>query len=147
MLGSVAIAQRIRQAAWTAVVLATACRESSPARVGYQNAVAAAEAPLEEALRRFEAVANGADRSVAREAAGRALAQARTARESLEALAVPPGLTVAWREELLFLNHVIPAFQRFASGGGGPAELEALRSVLQRGRAHQSRGREASVSR
>jgi len=67
--------------------------------------------------------------------------EARAAREVLEAMRVPPELVAAWREELLFLNHVIPAFDRFAGSGAGPQGLEELRSILARGRIHQQRSR------
>ena len=101
------------------------------------------EAELTSALAQFEATAVDANSSALRPEALRVLEKARAARDALEALQVSPGLTAAWREELLFVNHVIPAFQRFAGGEGGPAALEELRSILGRGRIHQKRGRDS----
>jgi hypothetical protein len=125
------------------LVLALACRVETDARAEYLRAVTAAEAPLEAALRRLDRAFEGSDRSAAREAAREALAAATIARDSLEALRVPPTLAAALREELLFLNHVIPACRSFAAGDGGAAEIEKLRSILRRGRLHQRRGRDA----
>jgi len=99
--------------------------------------VRAAEAGLDEALAPLE------DRTKAPrpEQARPIVEQAIAARDRVEAIPAPEPLESAWREELVFLNHVIPALGRFGASDGGPAALEELRSVLARGRAHQKRGR------
>jgi hemolysin III len=109
----------------------------------YRRFVIDAEKPLEAALADFDSAAARGD-SVARlEAARRAFDAARSARDLLEAHAVSEELVPARWEELLFLNHVVPAFQAYLASGGGPPALENLRSILARGRSHQRRGREA----
>lgn len=97
--------------------------------------VDAAEARLEAEIRRFDSVT--ADAAAAVDAAREAGAAARRARESLESLSPPPRLAGARGEELVFLNHVIPGFERFARSDGKAQALEELRSMLRRGRAHQ----------
>ena len=130
-------------AALCGTALAAACGPQSNRVERYRDSVTAAEAELEESLRRFDEASTKTGLAASRGEAGRIVERARAARDSVERLDVPPSLTAAWREELLFLNHVIPAFQDFAAGAGGQADLERLRSILERGRTHQRRGRDA----
>ena len=99
------------------------------------------EAAFERALGDFGAASARADASGCLNAARRALEAARTARDRIEAYAAPEGLVPARREELTFLNHVVPGLQAFVQGAGGRAEIDKLRLILARGRTHQKRGR------
>lgn len=99
------------------------------------------ENPFQRALEDFGAASTRQDALGSRDAARRALEAARAARDQIEAYAVPEGLVPARREELTFLNHVIPGFQAFVEGDMGRAEIDRLRSILARGRTHQKRGR------
>ncbi|MGH9363666.1 MAG: hypothetical protein ACRD1B_00150 [Thermoanaerobaculia bacterium] len=126
------------------LAVAVACGPRSDGSAeAYLRAVGAAEAELESALAQFEARSADPRLPAPRPEALRVVEKARAARDVLEGMHVPSKLTLAWREELLFLNHVIPAFGRFADGEGGPAALEDLRSILERGRTHQRRGRDS----
>lgn len=107
------------------------------------HSLALTEAPLEHAWRRFDAAAVRADWGAARSRARIASVAAARARDALEREPVPQELSVARREELVFLNHAVLGFQDFDSRGGGKDELAILRSILRRGRAHQALGRES----
>jgi hypothetical protein len=122
---------------------ALTCGHPGPSREasGWWGRVDEAEAPLEEAIRRFDESDSSGATSAALSAARGAADAARRARASVERMTPPPELAPGHREELLFLNHVIPAFDRFADSGGGPEAREELRSILRRGRAHQRRAR------
>jgi len=132
---------RARRRFLALVALALAATACGPRPDGsaaaYLEAVRSAESGLDEALAPFE------DRTkTPRPEQARPLVEgAISARDRVEAIAVPEPLVSAWREELVYLNHVIPALGRFGASDGGPAALEELRSVLARGRAHQKRGR------
>jgi hypothetical protein len=132
-------------AALGGTALAVACGPRFDRVERYRGSVTAAEAELEESLRRFDEASTKTGLAALRGEAGRIVERARAARDAVERLDVPPSLTTTWREELLFLNHVIPAFQGFAAGAGGQADLERLRSILERGRTHQRRGRAARL--
>jgi hypothetical protein len=110
-----------------------------PAGREWWRRVAAAEAPLESEIRKFDSTT--ADPAAAVRAARDVESSARRAREAVESLSPPPGMETSHREELVFLNHVIPGFERFAHSDGGTRALEELRSILRRGRAHQGRAR------
>jgi hypothetical protein len=99
------------------------------------------EAPLENALAEFDAASGRRETPVCLAAARRALEAARTARDLIEKYAVPESLVAARREELTYLNHIVPAFRAFLAGDAGAAEISKVRSILTRGRSHQSRGR------
>ncbi|MEP6995385.1 MAG: hypothetical protein ABI968_12740 [Acidobacteriota bacterium] len=105
------------------------------------HAVTNAEAPLEEAWRRFDAAVARSDWPSARSVAHEAAAAAAGARDGLEKLSVTPTLAAARREELLFVNHAFLAFQDFAARGATGVDLAKLKSILRRGRIHQARGR------
>jgi hypothetical protein len=101
------------------------------------------EAPLETALLEFDAAAVSRNPPACRAAARGALEAARTARDQIEKYAVPENLVAARREELTFLNHVVPGFQAFLAGDAGSAEISRVRSIVARGRSHQSLARAA----
>jgi hypothetical protein len=63
--------------------------------------------------------------------------------DQIEKYSVPEGLVAARREELTYLNHVVPGFQAFLAGDAGPAEIGKVRSIVARGRSHQSLARAA----
>ena len=107
------------------------------------RAADAAEAPLERALADFDAAARGSVRANRDLAARAVLSAARSARETLEGIRVPPDLEYARWEELVFLNHLVPGFQAFLAGQGTPLDLQTLGSVRERALAHRRRGREA----
>ena len=75
--------------------------------------------------------------------ARRALAAAREARDRLEAARVEGRFAAARREELAFLNHLVPGFDAYLSGPGGPGALAALQGIVARGRRHRELSREA----
>ena len=116
---------------WVLFAAAIACAPApdAAARRRWLHAVDAAERPLDNSLAEFDA-------APAREAA-------QGARETLETTPVPSFLAYARGEELVYLNHLVPGFQAFVAGPGGPDELSALVSIRRRGRAHRERGREA----
>jgi hypothetical protein len=99
------------------------------------------EAPLEASLSRFQAAAQDGNEMALREKARETLAQARQARDLVENSRVARPLASARGEELIFLNHLVLGFQRYLESGGGPEKLDALASILERGRAHQKRVR------
>ena len=101
------------------------------------------EAPLENALAEFDAASARQETPACLAAARRALETARTARDQIEKYAVPEGLVAARREELTYLNHIVPGFQAFLAGDAGSAEITQVRSILARGRSHQSLARAA----
>jgi hypothetical protein len=130
------------------LLAASACREepAPPGDTVAGNFLAFAtriEAPLEDALAEFDAASARRDSPACRAAARRAVDAARTARDQIEKSAVPERLVAARREEMTYLNHVVPGFQAYLAGDAGPAEIDKVRSILVRGRAHQSRAREA----
>ena len=115
---------------------------SRASAAAWLRAADAAEAPLERALADFDAAAGGSGAS--RDLAARAvLSAARSARETLESVRVPPDLEYARWEELVFLNHLVPGFQVFLAGKGAAADLQILRAVRERALTHRRRGREA----
>jgi hypothetical protein len=120
-----------------------ACGTRPDARADYLESVARAEAPLEDAWREFDEAIARSGWPAAREAARRGSAAAAAARDFLERLRVPPSLATARREELIFLNHAFLGFQGFAAREANAVDLAKLKSILQRGRTHQRRGREA----
>ena len=140
-----------RTAAALSLLLATsACQESlapaPPVDTSARDFLALAtrvEAPLEDALAEFDTASARGDSPACLAAARRAIEAARTARDEIEKSAVPRSLVAARREELTYLNHVVPGFQAFLAGGAGTAEIGKVRSILARGRSHQSRGRAA----
>ena len=91
----------------------------------------------------FDAAARGSVRENRDFAARAVLSAARSARETLEAIRVPPDLEYARQEELVFLNHLVPGFQAFLAGKGAAADLQTLGSVRERALTHRRRGREA----
>lgn len=124
------------------------CRQENPSRpaggAAAQKLLSFAtekEGPLENALRDFDSVSARNDAASCREAGSRVLEAARSARDELEKHPVPEALEPARREELVFLNHVIPGFQAFLSGNAGSDEIRKLRQILVRGRSHQKRAR------
>ena len=90
--------------------------------------------------REFDAAIARGDAAGARTAAEETAAAAVSARDRVGRLSVPPSIETARREELVFLSHLALGFPRYAASGN----LSELRSVLERGRAHQSRGRKAA---
>lgn len=130
------------------ILAASACQEKPvpPIDTSARDFLAFAtrvEAPLENALAEFDAASARREMSACLAAARRALETARTARDQIEKYAVPQGLIAARREELTYLNHVVPAFQAFLAADAGAAEIGNVRSILARGRSHQSRARGA----
>jgi len=99
------------------------------------------EAPLEASLSRFQAAAQDGSDAALGERARETLAQARQARDLVENSRVARPLAAARGEELIFLNHLVVGFQRYLESGGGTEKLDALASILERGRAHQKRVR------
>ena len=125
-----------------ALSAALACGTPSRESALYLRTVTDAEAPLERAGRRFDAAVAASDWPAARVAAREAAAGAARARDVLERMSVPGALVTARREELLFANHALLAYQEFAARGSTGVDLAKLRSILRRGRTHQARGRE-----
>jgi hypothetical protein len=130
------------------ILAASTCQEKPPPPIdtSARDFLAFAtqiEAPLEDALAEFDAASARRDSPACRAAAGRAVEAARAARDQIERSAVPEGLVAARREELTYLNHVVPGFQAFLAGDAGSAEITEVRSILVRGRSHQSRARAA----
>jgi hypothetical protein len=99
--------------------------------------------PVNQALRDFEsgpAMAKGEAPD-----AQRVLAQARLAREKLEAAATEPSCIRSKQEELVYLNHLILGFQDYiGSGRRDSRSRDALESIIRRARVHQERGRTGS---
>jgi hypothetical protein len=75
--------------------------------------------------------------------ARRVLAAAREARERLEAARVPDRFVAARREELAFLNHLVPAFDAYLAHPEAAGALETLEGIVARGRRHRELSREA----
>jgi hypothetical protein len=100
-------------------------------------------APIEDADRRAIGPLEDFERRPEIPRARRALAAAREARDRLEAARVPDRLAAARREELAFLNHVVPGFEAWLAGPGGPGALATLQGILARGRRHRELSREA----
>jgi hypothetical protein len=132
-------ARSLRNAsALAALVGLAACGTGNGEREAYLRTLTEAEAPMEAGWREFDAAIARADLAGARRAAEQTAAAASSARDRIGRLTVPPSLDTARREELVFLSHVALGFPRYAAGGN----LSELRSIPQRGRAHQCRGRE-----
>ena len=132
--------REVRRVAAPALLLlglaSAACRKPPDPEVeAYLASVNAAEAPFAVQTTRFAVGQPRPDEARA------VVEQAIAARDAVEALRVSPRLADARNEELLFLNHMIPAYGRFAQSDGGPAALEQLRATIARGVAHQKRGR------
>ena len=102
-----------------------------------------AESPLEEALVEFNTASALRDSKACRAAARRALEAALSARDQIEKHAVPEALVAARREELTYLNHVVVGCQAFLAGDASSGEINKVRSIIVRGRSHQSLGRAA----
>jgi hypothetical protein len=129
------------------ILAAFACQEkppppdtSAPDFLAFATQV---EAPLENALAEFDAASARQETPACLAAARRVLETAHTARDQIEKYAVPESLVPARREELTYLNHVVPGFQTFLAGDAGSAEISKVRSILARGRSHQSLARAA----
>jgi hypothetical protein len=75
--------------------------------------------------------------------ARRALAAAREARERLEAAPVDDRFAEARREELAFLNHLVPGFEAYLASPHAAGALETLDGIVARGRRHRKLAREA----
>jgi hypothetical protein len=130
------------------LAVAPACRveeggEGKRFRAEYATSAAAFEAPVDESLRRFDETASAPDAAARLEAARRALEEALKLRDTLEAGRPPAGLEYASGEELVYANHLVDGLAIFVQSDGGPASVDALRSVLDRGRSHRDRGRAA----
>jgi len=130
------------------ILAASACQEKPPppTDTSARDFLAFAtqvEASLENALAEFDAASVRRETPACLAAAWRALEAARMARDQIEKYTVPEGLVAARREELTYLNHIVPGFQAFLAGDAGSAEISKVRSILARGRSHQSRGRAA----
>jgi len=126
--------------ALTALLGIAGCGRGDPGREAYLEAVTEAEVPVEAGWREFDQAIERRDAAGARRAAEQTATAASSARERIGRLPIPPSLDTARREELVFLSHVALGFPRYAAGGN----LPELRSILQRGRVHQNRGREAA---
>jgi len=111
----------------------------------YVASIESAELLVEAALANFRAH-RGLAPAERRAAAERVLAAARSAREDLESLRVPAAFEAAHREELVFLNHVLPAFSDYLANHEGGNAIRDLDGVLQRGRAHQERAAQARTA-
>jgi hypothetical protein len=129
------------------ILAASACQEKpQPTDTSARDFLAFAtqvEAPLEKALAEFDTASARRETPACLAAAQRALEAARTARDQIEKHAVPEGLAAARREELTYLNHIVPGFQAFLAEDAGSAEITQVRSILARGRSHQSLARAA----
>lgn len=75
--------------------------------------------------------------------ARRALAAAREARERLEAARVDDRFVEARREELAFLNHLVPGFEAYLASPHAAGAIEKLEGIVARGRRHRDLAREA----
>ena len=75
--------------------------------------------------------------------ARRALASAKEARDHLEAAQVPPRLSEARREELAFLNHLVPGFEAYLARPDAEGALGRLEAIVARGRRHRELARGA----
>ena len=127
---------------------ALACRvgdrgDGAGSRAKYAERSAASEESLDESLRLLDETASVKDAAIRLEAARQALGEARTLRDLLEAGRPPAGLEYAGGEELVYVNHVVDGLAIFVHSNGGQAALEALRSILARGRIHRDCGRSA----
>jgi len=103
----------------------------------------AGAAAIEDADRRAIGPLEDFERRPDRHGARRVLEAAREARDRLEAARVAERFGTARREELAFLNHLVPGFEAYLAGPGGPAALASLRSIVARGRRHREQSREA----
>jgi len=121
-------------AAAALIALATLTAQGAPDRdaAAIEDADRTAIGPLEEFERRPEV-----------ERARRALAAARDARDRLESTRVSDRFAAARREELAFLNHLVPAFDAYLAGSRGAEERRTLEGIVARGRRHREQSREA----
>ena len=95
------------------------------------DAIAAFLRPVDEALSGFEKEEVLADTVIA---------QSLLVRGKLEAAAIDPECADAKREALIYLNHLIPAFQAYLGRGvRNKAARDELDSIVRRGRAHEAR--------
>ena len=104
--------------------------------------------PVDLALADFESAEAGPGRKGSLRAAESVLAQARLAREKLEAAGTDPACVAPRREVLIFVNHVILGFQAYIGlGSRGAKDSDELGSILRRARAHQKRAMTSSLRR
>lgn len=104
--------------------------------------------PVDHALADFESAEAAPGREGSVRAAESVLAEARLAREKLEAAGTDPACVAPRREVLIFLNHVILGFQAYMGlGTRGPKDSDELGEILRRARAHQKRAITSSLRR
>jgi hypothetical protein len=129
------------------ILAASACQEKPPQPdISARNFLAFAtqvEAPLENALAEFDAASARREAAACRASARRALEAALSARDQIEKYAVPEALVPARREELTYLNHIVAGCQAFVAGDASSGEIDKVRSIIVRGRSHQSLARAA----
>jgi hypothetical protein len=93
--------------------------------------------PVDLALADFESADAAPGRKGSVRAAESVLAEARLAREKLEAVGTDPACVAPRREALIFLNHVILGFAAYMGlGSRGPKDSDELGEILRRARAH-----------
>jgi hypothetical protein len=126
--------------ALAALVGLAGCGRGDRDREAFLESIAEAERPMEASWREFDAAGARGDAVGARRAAEETTQAALSARDRIGGLSVPASLETSRREEVVFLSHVTLGFSRYAADGN----LAELRSVVQRGRTHQSRGRDAA---
>src|SRR5262249_33429195 len=69
------------------------------------------------------------------------IAQSLLVREKLEASEIDPECATAKREALIYLNHLIPGFQKYLGQGARNKEArDELDSIVRRARAHEAGG-------
>ena len=130
--------QRLRAAAALTAALVAGMASGSPpsATPSGANAIDAADRMAMPPLEEFER------RHGIREAR-RALEAAREARERLEAARVHDRFAAACREELAFLNHLVPGFDAYLAHPRAAGALATLEGIIARGRRHRDLSREA----
>jgi hypothetical protein len=122
-------------------------RRAEDARMACADSLEVFTRPVDFALSDFESAmaAPGASGSV--HAAESVLAEARLAREKLEAGAAEPACVASRREILVYLNHLTLGFQAWLSlGSRGPKDSADLVAIIRRARAHQARAFTSSRS-
>jgi hypothetical protein len=129
-------------AALTGALLAGAAGASAPAAPVRDGASASATA-IESADRMAIEPLEKFEHRKGVEEAGRALAAAREARDTLEAAHVADRFATARREELTFLNHLVTGFEAYMARPGADGALETLQGIVARGRRHRDLAREA----
>jgi hypothetical protein len=130
------------------LLAASACQDTPlpPIDTSARDFVALAtqvEGPVEEAIVEFNTASARRDSPACRAAARRALEAALAARDQIEKYAVPEALVAPRREELTYLNHIVAGCQAFLAGDAGSGEIDKVRSIIVRGRSHQSLARAA----